>query len=179
MWSYSDVLDIVTGRDLKDGQLEVQLAEDLDQELGEGCVGNGVENSPRRSQLWRPLSASLDRLGSDPASNSEGGEVSELDRFPTLSKPSTILILGTGTCPNSPPSASSPFPLSSAFPGALIILRNRLHQRHRPHGSRSHLNRPPSSQPSSLPELVTLTGSGGCSSFFLLAGLDFRLERSL
>ena len=73
MWSYSDVLDIVTGRDLKDGQLEVQLAEDLDQELGEGCVGNGVENSPRRSQLWRPLSASLDRLGSDPASNSEEG----------------------------------------------------------------------------------------------------------
>ena len=105
-----------------------------------------------------------------------GGAKTELDRFPTLSKPSTVLILGTRTCPNSPPSASSPFPLSSAFPGALIILRNRLHQRHRPRGSRSHLNRPPSSQPSSLPELVTSTGSGGVSSFFLLAGLDFRLE---
>ena len=34
-------LDMVTGRDLEDGQLEGQLAEDLDQELGKGCVGNG------------------------------------------------------------------------------------------------------------------------------------------
>lgn len=128
-------LDMVTGRDLEDGQLEGQLAEDLDQELGKGCVGNGVENLPCLYKLWCALPASLDRLGSIPTSNSEG-EVSEPDRLPTLSNHPRLSSSELETCPNSLFSASSPFSLSSLSPGAFIILQNQLHQRHRLRRSR-------------------------------------------
>ena len=44
-----DRLDIVTGRDLKDGVHEARLINwRFTEELGEGCVDNGVENIPRR-----------------------------------------------------------------------------------------------------------------------------------
>ena len=73
-----------------------------------------------------------------------------------------------------------------AFPTLLSVSRSLDHSpkptSSTPSSSSSFLlssQLPPSSQPSSLPELVTSTGSGGVSSFFLLAGLDFGLERSL